>query len=194
MSLPTSTFVGLRSAEPMRAPNSPSQPDTNASKLLVRSRTLPLYPSPSQIYFIHVSIHTKQCIATRRAQEDMVANTNTSHRRLDFNPIQTSLFSSTAVSCEIFVWELKDPGKSYSPGTRGHKARSRSRGTTTCTTRSLRAAALSTINVAGARSPRSPTVVGRARWAACRRSAVNARRRAGGGDECRMLRYFCMSC
>ncbi|KAI0360315.1 WD40 repeat-like protein [Trametes cingulata] len=42
-------------------------------------------------------------------------------RGLDFNPIQTNLFSSGAVNGEIYVWDLKDPSKPYSPGTRSTK-------------------------------------------------------------------------
>ncbi|KAH7882294.1 transport protein [Phlebopus sp. FC_14] len=44
---------------------------------------------------------------------------NTSHtgpvRGLDFNPIQTSLLSSGAVSGEVYIWDLNDPSKPYSP-------------------------------------------------------------------------------
>ncbi|KZT18925.1 hypothetical protein NEOLEDRAFT_1183832 [Neolentinus lepideus HHB14362 ss-1] len=42
-------------------------------------------------------------------------------RGLDFNPIQTSLFSSGGVNGEIYIWDLKDPSKPYSPGTRSSK-------------------------------------------------------------------------
>ncbi|KAI0062781.1 hypothetical protein BV25DRAFT_1991321 [Artomyces pyxidatus] len=42
-------------------------------------------------------------------------------RGLDFNPLQTSLFSSGAVNGEIYIWDLKDPSKPYSPGTRSSK-------------------------------------------------------------------------
>ncbi|KAI0687703.1 hypothetical protein BC835DRAFT_1376066 [Cytidiella melzeri] len=42
-------------------------------------------------------------------------------RGLDFNPIQTNLFASGAVNGEIYVWDLKDPSKPYSPGTRSTK-------------------------------------------------------------------------
>ncbi|KAI0341419.1 hypothetical protein BDW22DRAFT_1397023 [Trametopsis cervina] len=42
-------------------------------------------------------------------------------RGLDFNPIQTNLFASGAVNGEIYVWDLKDPSKPYSPGTRSQK-------------------------------------------------------------------------
>lgn len=42
-------------------------------------------------------------------------------RGLDFNPIQTNLFSSGAVNGEIYIWDLKDPSKPYSPGTRSTK-------------------------------------------------------------------------
>ncbi|KAI0824922.1 hypothetical protein BC628DRAFT_1376550 [Trametes gibbosa] len=42
-------------------------------------------------------------------------------RGLDFNPIQTNLFSSGAINGEIYVWDLKDPSKPYSPGTRSTK-------------------------------------------------------------------------
>ncbi|KAF8130393.1 hypothetical protein EV363DRAFT_1432273, partial [Boletus edulis] len=36
-------------------------------------------------------------------------------RGLDFNPIQTSLLSSGAVSGEVYIWDLNDPSKPYSP-------------------------------------------------------------------------------
>ncbi|KAH8116058.1 WD40 repeat-like protein [Phellopilus nigrolimitatus] len=50
---------------------------------------------------------------------------NTTHqgsvRGLDFNPIQTNLLSSGATNGEIYIWDLKDPSKPYSPGTRSSK-------------------------------------------------------------------------
>ena len=69
---------------------------------------------------------------------------NTTHqgsvRGLDFNPIQTNLLSSGAtngevglhasytnirlnktVTTQIYIWDLKDPSKPYSPGTRSSK-------------------------------------------------------------------------
>ncbi|EKM49465.1 uncharacterized protein PHACADRAFT_214425 [Phanerochaete carnosa HHB-10118-sp] len=42
-------------------------------------------------------------------------------RGLDFNPIQTNLVGSGAVNGEIYIWDLKDPSKPYSPGTRSTK-------------------------------------------------------------------------
>ncbi|TFK96771.1 hypothetical protein BDV98DRAFT_608060 [Pterulicium gracile] len=36
-------------------------------------------------------------------------------RGLDFNPIQTNLLSSGAVNGEVYIWDLKDPSKPYSP-------------------------------------------------------------------------------
>ncbi|KAI9459387.1 hypothetical protein F5148DRAFT_1218787 [Russula earlei] len=42
-------------------------------------------------------------------------------RGLDFNPIQTTLFASGAINGEVCIWDLKDPGKPYSPGTRSSK-------------------------------------------------------------------------
>ncbi|KAI0784083.1 hypothetical protein C8Q75DRAFT_781234 [Abortiporus biennis] len=42
-------------------------------------------------------------------------------RALDFNPIQTALVASGAVNGEIYIWDLKDPSKPYSPGTRSTK-------------------------------------------------------------------------
>ncbi|KZT07919.1 uncharacterized protein LAESUDRAFT_697968 [Laetiporus sulphureus 93-53] len=42
-------------------------------------------------------------------------------RGLDFNPIQMNLFASGAVNGEIYIWDLKDPSKPYSPGTRSTK-------------------------------------------------------------------------
>ncbi|KIJ63089.1 hypothetical protein HYDPIDRAFT_182419 [Hydnomerulius pinastri MD-312] len=52
---------------------------------------------------------------------------NTSHtgpvRGLDFNPIQTNLLSSGAINGEVYIWDLNDPSKPYSPtpGTRSTK-------------------------------------------------------------------------
>ncbi|KAF8168890.1 hypothetical protein BJ912DRAFT_1048573 [Pholiota molesta] len=44
---------------------------------------------------------------------------NTTHtgpvRGLDFNPLQTSLLASGAVGGEVYIWDLKDPSKPYSP-------------------------------------------------------------------------------
>ncbi|TCD71012.1 protein transport protein S31 [Steccherinum ochraceum] len=42
-------------------------------------------------------------------------------RGLDFNPIQTNLLASGAVNGEIYIWDLKSPGKPYTPGTRSTK-------------------------------------------------------------------------
>ncbi|KAJ3531191.1 hypothetical protein NM688_g7607 [Phlebia brevispora] len=42
-------------------------------------------------------------------------------RGLDFNPIQTNLFASGAINGEIYIWDLRDPSKPYSPGTRSTK-------------------------------------------------------------------------
>ncbi|TFK70699.1 hypothetical protein BDN72DRAFT_794932 [Pluteus cervinus] len=52
---------------------------------------------------------------------------NTTHtgpvRGLDFNPIQTNLLASGGVSGEVYIWDLKDPSKPYTPtpGTRSTK-------------------------------------------------------------------------
>ncbi|PFH49472.1 hypothetical protein AMATHDRAFT_76183 [Amanita thiersii Skay4041] len=52
---------------------------------------------------------------------------NTTHtgpvRGLDFNPIQTSLLATGGVSGEVYIWDLKDPSKPYTPtpGTRSTK-------------------------------------------------------------------------
>ncbi|KAF9486167.1 hypothetical protein BDN70DRAFT_846626 [Pholiota conissans] len=44
---------------------------------------------------------------------------NTTHtgpvRGLDFNPLQTNLLASGAVGGEVYIWDLKDPSKPYSP-------------------------------------------------------------------------------
>ncbi|KAF6753615.1 hypothetical protein DFP72DRAFT_1010406 [Ephemerocybe angulata] len=36
-------------------------------------------------------------------------------RGLDFNPIQTNLLASGAVGGEVYIWDLKDPSKPYTP-------------------------------------------------------------------------------
>ncbi|KAF5318593.1 hypothetical protein D9619_010994 [Psilocybe cf. subviscida] len=50
---------------------------------------------------------------------------NTTHmgpvRSLDFNPIQTNLLASGGVGGEVYIWDLKDPSKPYSP-TPGQKS------------------------------------------------------------------------
>ncbi|KAF9057047.1 hypothetical protein BJ165DRAFT_1418148 [Panaeolus papilionaceus] len=52
---------------------------------------------------------------------------NTTHtgpvRGLDFNPTQTSLLASGAIGGEVYIWDLKDPSKPYSPtpGTKSTK-------------------------------------------------------------------------
>ncbi|KAL0062586.1 protein transport protein S31 [Marasmius tenuissimus] len=50
---------------------------------------------------------------------DSVILRNTQHtgpvRALDFNPIQTSLLSSGGVGGEVYIWDLKDPSKPYTP-------------------------------------------------------------------------------
>ncbi|KAF7964892.1 hypothetical protein HWV62_1789 [Athelia sp. TMB] len=44
-------------------------------------------------------------------------------RGLDFSPIQTNLLSSGGINGEVYIWDLKDPSKPYSPtpGTRSTK-------------------------------------------------------------------------
>ncbi|KAH9988178.1 hypothetical protein BJV77DRAFT_1023322, partial [Russula vinacea] len=42
-------------------------------------------------------------------------------RGLDFNPIQSTLFASGGINGEVYIWDLKDPSKPYSPGTRSSK-------------------------------------------------------------------------
>ena len=42
-------------------------------------------------------------------------------RALGANPIQTNLLSSGATNGEVFIWDLNNPAKSYSPGTRSSK-------------------------------------------------------------------------
>ncbi|KAL1741502.1 hypothetical protein HDZ31DRAFT_66861 [Schizophyllum fasciatum] len=51
---------------------------------------------------------------------------NTTHtgpiRGLDFNPIQNNLVASGGVGAEVYVWDIKDPSKPYTPtGTRSTK-------------------------------------------------------------------------
>ncbi|KAI0302809.1 hypothetical protein B0F90DRAFT_1627011 [Multifurca ochricompacta] len=42
-------------------------------------------------------------------------------RGLDFNAIQSTLFASGGINGEVYIWDLKDPSKPYSPGTRSSK-------------------------------------------------------------------------
>ncbi|KAF8970326.1 hypothetical protein BDZ97DRAFT_1902055 [Flammula alnicola] len=54
----------------------------------------------------------------RTASESLILR-NTTHsgpvRGLDFNPLQTSLLASGGVGGEVYIWDLKDPSKPYSP-------------------------------------------------------------------------------
>ncbi|KAH0834704.1 hypothetical protein J3R83DRAFT_10235 [Lanmaoa asiatica] len=65
-------------------------------------------------------------IANADISESLILR-NTIHsgpvRGLDFNPVQTNLLSSGAVSGEVYIWDLNDPSKPYSPtpGTRSSK-------------------------------------------------------------------------
>ncbi|KZT33889.1 hypothetical protein SISSUDRAFT_1053654 [Sistotremastrum suecicum HHB10207 ss-3] len=56
---------------------------------------------------------------------DALILSNSTHtgpvRGLDFNPLQTNLLASGAVNGEVYIWDLKDPSKPYSPGTRSSK-------------------------------------------------------------------------
>ncbi|KAJ1566259.1 protein transport protein S31, partial [Cladochytrium tenue] len=42
-------------------------------------------------------------------------------RGLDFNPVDTKFLASGATDGEIYVWNLEDPSKPYSPGTRSQR-------------------------------------------------------------------------
>ncbi|KAG6861064.1 hypothetical protein C0995_004406 [Termitomyces sp. Mi166 len=57
-------------------------------------------------------------LARAGASESLILR-NTTHmgpiRGLDFNPIQTSLLASGGVSGEVYIWDLKDPSKPYTP-------------------------------------------------------------------------------
>ncbi|KAG8216349.1 hypothetical protein J3R82DRAFT_6428 [Butyriboletus roseoflavus] len=57
-------------------------------------------------------------IAHADASDSLILR-NTIHtgpvRGLDFNPVQTNLLSSGAVSGEVYIWDLNDPSKPYSP-------------------------------------------------------------------------------
>ncbi|KAI0297383.1 hypothetical protein BC826DRAFT_1103471 [Russula brevipes] len=63
-------------------------------------------------------------VAHADPSEALILKNNThagSIRGLDFNPIQATLFASGGVNGEVYIWDLKDPGKPYSPGTRSSK-------------------------------------------------------------------------
>ncbi|KAF5370333.1 hypothetical protein D9758_007002 [Tetrapyrgos nigripes] len=63
-------------------------------------------------------------LAGAAASESLVLR-NTQHtgpvRALDFNPVQSNLLASGAVAGEVYIWDLKDPSKPYTPGTRSTK-------------------------------------------------------------------------
>ncbi|KAI0052035.1 hypothetical protein FA95DRAFT_1554003 [Auriscalpium vulgare] len=66
----------------------------------------------------------EKIVAQADPSESLIFKNNTHTgpvRGLDFNPIQTSLFSSGAINGEIYIWDLKDPSKPYSPGARSSK-------------------------------------------------------------------------
>ncbi|CAG8482558.1 2724_t:CDS:10 [Acaulospora colombiana] len=58
------------------------------------------------------------------AEKALVLN-NTTHsgnvRGLQFNPFQNNLLASAATNGEIFIWDLSNPDKPYTPGTRSLK-------------------------------------------------------------------------
>ncbi|KAK7685054.1 hypothetical protein QCA50_011891 [Cerrena zonata] len=63
-------------------------------------------------------------VANADPSESLILRNKThtgSVRGIDFNPIQTNLFASGAVNGEIYIWDLKDPSKPYSPGSRSTK-------------------------------------------------------------------------
>jgi protein transport protein SEC31 len=55
------------------------------------------------------------------ADSDSLILRNTTHtgpiRGLSFNPIQKSLLASGATAGEVYIWDLKDPSKPYTPTT-----------------------------------------------------------------------------
>ncbi|KAK9717564.1 protein transport protein S31 [Basidiobolus ranarum] len=57
--------------------------------------------------------------------EDALIMSNTNHtgsvRGLEFNPFQPSLLASAAGNGEIFIWDLTNPTKPYSPGSRSQR-------------------------------------------------------------------------
>ncbi|EAU82970.2 structural molecule [Coprinopsis cinerea okayama7 len=65
-------------------------------------------------------------LAGADASESLILR-NTNHtgpvRGLDFNPIQTNLLASGGVAGEVYIWDLKDPSKPYTPtpGTKSTK-------------------------------------------------------------------------
>ncbi|KAG8893057.1 protein transport protein S31, partial [Tulasnella sp. 408] len=66
----------------------------------------------------------EKIIENAEASAALIAR-NTNHtgpvRALDFNSFQTHLLSSGAVNGEIYIWDLNDPSKPYSPGARSAK-------------------------------------------------------------------------
>ncbi|KAI0316845.1 hypothetical protein OF83DRAFT_1172526 [Amylostereum chailletii] len=66
----------------------------------------------------------EKIVAQADPSESLIFKNNTHTgpiRGLDFNPIQTNLFSSGGINGEIYIWDLKDPSKPYSPGARSSK-------------------------------------------------------------------------
>lgn len=59
-----------------------------------------------------------------RSKESLLMK-NGSHsgpvKGLDFNPVQSNLLATGASDGEIFVWDLNNPSKPYSPGTRSQR-------------------------------------------------------------------------
>ncbi len=63
-------------------------------------------------------------LAVNRPTQPLISR-NTEHttsvRALDFNPLQTHLLSSGGGNAEIYVWDLKNPNKPYTPGSKSSK-------------------------------------------------------------------------
>ncbi|EIN09101.1 WD40 repeat-like protein [Punctularia strigosozonata HHB-11173 SS5] len=63
-------------------------------------------------------------VASAEPTESLILRNDTHSgpiRGLDFNSIQTNLLASGAVGGEVFIWDLRDPSKPYSPGSRSQK-------------------------------------------------------------------------
>jgi protein transport protein SEC31 len=58
-------------------------------------------------------------LAGADASSSLILRNPTAHtgpvRGLDFNPIQPSLLASGGVGGEVYIWDLKDPSKPYTP-------------------------------------------------------------------------------
>ncbi|KAF8324282.1 uncharacterized protein EI90DRAFT_3000716 [Cantharellus anzutake] len=72
-----------------------------------------------------VNIWDPEKIVSNAEPSEYLISRNTEHtssvRALDFNPLQSHLLSSGGGNAEIYVWDLENPNKPYTPGAKSSK-------------------------------------------------------------------------